>query len=109
MEVYSPHEDRESTSIDGFLACCEFILREAEVVIVLPGWSGSKGAHAEVALAFVVGKPIYEFHPETGIREKPVTYLPPLAGDPRPRPYKKPWTLEQRERNLKKQVEEADE
>ncbi len=39
----------------------EFILEQADIVVVLPGWESSEGAKLEVAVAQAVGIPIFEY------------------------------------------------
>lgn len=40
-----------------------FIAREADAVVVLPGWEDSKGARAEVATAHALGLMVFEYDP----------------------------------------------
>lgn len=63
-EVYNPAE-WESRHNNGtfnlqiaFADYCTYICREADAVVVLPGWKNSPGARAEVAVALAVGKPV---------------------------------------------------
>lgn len=56
--------DGTETDLPGFdiraalAADCEFICREAEAICVLPGWSRSRGALAEVKLAMSLDLPV---------------------------------------------------
>lgn len=63
-EVYNPSEweDRYNKGVFNhqiaFADYCVYIAREADAVVVLPGWKDSKGSRAEVALAHALGKPV---------------------------------------------------
>lgn len=46
---------------DALAADCEYICRHAEAVLVLDGWTDSRGARAEVALALALGLPVLRF------------------------------------------------
>jgi hypothetical protein len=78
-------ESLEERSFDlrGAMATdLEFIAREADAVCVLPGWEGSMGARAEVAVAHALGlpvAPVEAFVPSgiaSGLRVAPATQLP---------------------------------
>lgn len=62
-EVYNPSEWEDSNNFGKFnhlLAFddyCRYIVREADVVLVLPGYLTSPGSTAEVAVARAVRKP----------------------------------------------------
>jgi hypothetical protein len=76
-EVFSPHEhdmemgfDPIGTDItdlddagysirDALGADLAWITANAEAIVVLPGWAGSKGARAEVSTAEAIGIPVY--------------------------------------------------
>ena len=63
-EVYNPAEWEESNNFGKFnhlLAFddyCRYIVREADVVLVLPGFEDSPGATGETAVARAVRKPV---------------------------------------------------
>lgn len=63
-EVYNPceWEDRYNAGVFNhriaFADYCTYIAREAEAVVVLPGWENSLGAQAEVALARAIKTPV---------------------------------------------------
>lgn len=66
-EVYNPAE-WEGKYNNGvfnhtiaFADYCTYISREADGVIVLPGWENSPGASAEIALARAIKKPVYVY------------------------------------------------
>ena len=49
-----------SFSLDEALADdCEYICRKSTAIYMLPGWENSKGARAEHALAFALGRQIF--------------------------------------------------
>lgn len=51
-----------STDLRGMMYCdVAWICNEAEGVVCLPGWASSKGAMAEVHLAWAIGIPVYEY------------------------------------------------
>lgn len=64
-EVYNPAEweARYNKGVFNhtieFADYCTFISREADGLVVLPGWENSPGATAEVALAQAIKKPIF--------------------------------------------------
>lgn len=64
-EVYNPAEweTRYNKGVFNhtiaFADYCTFISREADGLVVLPGWENSPGATAEVALAQAIKKPIF--------------------------------------------------
>jgi nucleoside 2-deoxyribosyltransferase len=68
-EIFCPSEftDRlreagESTDIRKTLAYdFAYILHEAEGIVMLPGWRGSKGTLAELHIAWAIGIPAYEY------------------------------------------------
>jgi hypothetical protein len=69
--VYNPAEweelhGRKFDLIDAFVDYCNFILRDADMVVVLPGWELSPGANAEVALARAVRKDVFAYSLDTG-------------------------------------------
>lgn len=73
-EVYNPQEWEDSNNFGKFnhiLAFddyCRYIVREADVVIMLPGWKNSPGATAESSVARAVRKPSREFEEFIGIK-----------------------------------------
>lgn len=66
-EIYNPAEweGRYNKGVFNhtiaFADYCTYISREADGVIVLPGWENSPGASAEVALARAIKKPVFEY------------------------------------------------
>lgn len=66
-EIYNPAEWEERYNKGvfnhtiAFADYCTFISREADGVVVLPGWEKSPGASAEVALALAIKKPVFEY------------------------------------------------
>lgn len=64
-EIYNPAEweTRYNKGVFNhsiaFADYCTYISREADGVIVLPGWENSPGATAEVALARAIKKPVF--------------------------------------------------
>lgn len=71
-DVHNPAEWEEKNN-DGvfdlkmaFVDYCLYIIREADAVVVLPGWEASPGANAEVALAKAIGKPVFAYSRQTG-------------------------------------------
>lgn len=64
--VYNPAEWEENNNAGvfnlrlAFMDYCHFIIREADIVVVLPGWENSPGATAETALAQAIGLPVVE-------------------------------------------------
>lgn len=66
-EVYNPAE-WEGKYNNGvfnhtiaFADYCTYISREADAVVVLPGWEQSPGASAEIALARAIKKSVYMY------------------------------------------------
>jgi nucleoside 2-deoxyribosyltransferase len=76
-EVWSPHEDDEANGFtgdghtgqedvtditrEGLAADLAYIARDAEMVVVLPGWEDSLGVAAEMATARAVGIPVLTY------------------------------------------------
>lgn len=63
-QVYNPAEWEDSTNFGKFnhlLAFddyCRYIVRDADVIVVLPGWDTSPGALGETGVARAVRKPV---------------------------------------------------
>lgn len=71
--VFTPHEFLTNAGTPSqadlrraFAAYCKFICEEAEAVVVLDGWTKSKGATCEVALARNCGIPVVALDAATG-------------------------------------------
>jgi nucleoside 2-deoxyribosyltransferase len=75
-EVYNPQEWEDSNNFGKFnhlLAFddyCRYIVREADVVVMLPGWEDSPGATAESSVARAVRKPSRPFEEFISISDK---------------------------------------
>lgn len=74
-EVYSPAEweSRHNNGVFNlpiaFADYCYYICREADAVVVLPGWENSPGARAEVALAQAIRKPVFIYSASTEMEQ----------------------------------------
>jgi len=66
-EIYNPSEweSRYNKGVFNhsiaFADYCTYISREADGVVVLPGWENSPGASCEVALARAINKPVFQY------------------------------------------------
>lgn len=71
-DVYNPAEWEEMNDVlsfdlqKAFEDYCEYIIWEADMVVVLPGWENSPGATAETALARALNKPVFAYSQHTG-------------------------------------------
>lgn len=84
--VFSPHEFLPNTNTvpsqadlrRAFAAYCKFICEEADAVVVLAGWTKSKGATCEVALARNCGLPVLSYDNEGFMQVVPNVPLRPV-------------------------------
>ena len=60
---------------DAYAHDIEYVIREAEVVILLPGWQASRGAVAEASVAAALDKALYAFDPITGTLSRITTQV----------------------------------
>lgn len=60
-EVFNPAELAEPENNAAMAAELAYVCCEADAVIVLPGFTASRGALAEVLAAWAVDKPAYRF------------------------------------------------
>lgn len=55
----------------------EFILEQADLVVVLPGWEESEGAKLEVAVAQAIGIPVFRYRTNALLRGKVALWWSP--------------------------------